>query len=76
MSKPTNPWSALDQLMRTEPMGADWFTIVQFAVRYNMSVPGAGQRLTRMRLAGQLDHWKGLTTGSRRVINKYRLKTK
>ena len=42
-----NPWAALDALMKTdpEPMGPEWFTIGQFAVRYDMTHAGAAVRL-------------------------------
>lgn len=75
-SQLTNPWAAIDALMKTdpEPTGPEWFTVEAFATRYGMSIPGAGQKLTRLAVAGTMDRWSGVSSISKRRINKYRLK--
>lgn len=71
-----NPWAALDALMKTdpEPMGPEWFTIGQFAVRYDMTHAGAAVRLGKMERAGKVVSWKGRSSGSSYTKRKYRLK--
>ena len=74
-TKPTdNPWAKLDALMKTEPepMGAEWFTVGQFAARYGMSPEGSRARIHRMKAAKKLEHWKGVGGPHRRLLNKYR----
>lgn len=67
------PWAKLDALMiaEPEPMGADWFTVEQFASRYGMSLPGAGQKLTRLFNSGKLNRWKGISKETHRQKCKY-----
>ncbi len=73
-TKPTdNPWAKLDALMTVEPepMGGEWFTVEQFAQRYGMSLPGAGQKLTRLHATGKLKRWKGISRETHRQKCKY-----
>lgn len=71
----SNPWAALDALMKAdpEPMGPEWFTIGQFAVRYDLTHCGAAVRLGKMERAKQVVKWKGRIVGSTGVKCKYRL---
>ena len=71
----SNPWAALDALMKAdpEPTGPEWFTIGQFAVRYDLTHGGAAYRLGRMERAKQVVKWKGRIVGSTGVKCKYRL---
>ncbi len=71
-----NPWAALDALMKTdpEPMGPEWFTIGQFAVRYDMTHAGAAVRLGKMERAKNVVKWKGRVAGCSGIKCKYRLK--
>lgn len=70
-----NPWAALDALMKTdpEPTGPEWFTIGQFAVRYDLTHCGAAVRLGKMERAGKVISWKGRAAGSSCIKRKYRL---
>jgi hypothetical protein len=74
--KPTDPWAALDAIVKyeAEPTGPEWFTVEQFAERYKISYASAGSKCQRMHRDGKLNLWKGLSTTSRRTINKYSLK--
>lgn len=70
-----NPWAALDALMKAdpEPTGPEWFTIGQFAVRYDLTHCGAAGRLGKMERAKQVVKWKGRIVGGTGVKCKYRL---
>lgn len=76
-SKPTDPWAALDALIKfvPEPTGPEWFTVAQFASRYSLSEGQARKRCCDMAKQGVLDHWLGGSAASNgRITNKYRVK--
>ena len=75
-SKATDPWAAMDALMRTkpEPVGAEWFTAEQFGDRYGYSAAVAHNKLLAMFKSGKLDKWKGLSGTCRRITTKFRVK--
>jgi hypothetical protein len=75
-SQLTNPWAAIDALMKTdpEPTSPEWFTIRQFAVRYGLTHGGAAVRLLKMERAKHVISWKGRAAGSSCIKLKYRLK--
>lgn len=77
-SKPTNPWAALDSIIKreAEPIGEEWFTAQQFAERYRLSIQGAHGKLNRLVSRGILKKWCGVSESSHRSICKYRLVTK
>jgi hypothetical protein len=72
----TDPWAAMDALMAAEPepMGPEWFTLQDFAARYNLSRSGAQSALGRLMRDGKVDNWTGVTRATRRVTNKFKLK--
>lgn len=73
-SKPTNPWAALDSMMRysIEPTGPEWFTAQQFAKRYGYSQQHSHKVLEGMVEAGKVEKWTGTLAGARRRGCKYR----
>lgn len=66
-------WAEMDKIYNAnpEPMGAEWFTIEQFAARYGMSYNGA---VCRLREDKQLERWKGMAGSPARLKIKYRIK--
>ena len=70
-----DPWAAMDEIMaqEAEPTSPEWFTVEQFAARYNMS-RAAHKKLKAFCSAGIAEQWKGLTKEGRRITTKYRLK--
>ena len=75
-TKTQSPWARLDAMMKTdpEPTGPEWFTIGQFAARYDLSHAGAAVRLNKMERTKKVVRWKGRVAGSCGVKCKYRLK--
>jgi hypothetical protein len=74
-SKSIDPWAALDALVKqeAEPMGAEWFTVIQFAKRYGYSENGAYGKVRELHRSGKLEKWKGIGLDARRALTKYRL---
>lgn len=72
-SKATNPWAALDALMKTdpEPTGPEWFTVVQYTQRYGGSRSGNAAKLA---FDPRLASWKGLVRSTGKITIKYRVK--
>lgn len=74
-SKPTDPWAALDAIMATEPepMGAEWFTVLDFANRYKMGRSGAQSRCQKLCNAGLAETWAGVVSATGKFTRKYRV---
>ena len=72
-STPTDPWAALDALVKREeePTGPEWFTVDQFAERYKTSNCRARVRCEQMYRKGHLKRWQGVSSSSKRMMNKY-----
>lgn len=72
-SKPTDPWAALDALVKreAEPTGPEWFTVEQFAERYRMSQKSARNKCCEMHKGGILKRWQGINPLNKRMMNKY-----
>lgn len=70
---PGDPWAALDKLYNSnpEPMGAEWFTVQEFAGRYGKSRPGAASCLKEDK---RLEKWVGIGAANKRMICKYRIR--
>lgn len=66
-------WAEMDKLYASnpEPMGAEWFTVEQFALRYGLSRSGAAHRL---RGDNRLESWVGHGGPKKRILRKYRIK--
>ena len=73
--KQSDPWAAMDALMRTkpEPVGAEWFTVEQFRARYDLTNRQARDRLTKLQHEKRIEIWKGTSRECRRTLVKYRL---
>lgn len=72
----SDPWAALDAIMATEPepTGNGWFTVIDFAKRYNMSRSGAQSRCQKLLITGKADTWIGVAASTGNVTRKYRVK--
>lgn len=72
-SKPTDPWAAIDALVKqeSEPVGPEWLTVEQFAARYNINKRQAALKCCKMLKQGQLKRWQGFSQATHRIINKY-----
>lgn len=72
-SQAINPWAAIDAMVKQdpEPMGPEWFTVGDFAVRYRYSLPQSASRCKAMHLAGKLKRWIGVSANNRRKTTKY-----
>lgn len=72
----SNPWAAMDAIVNAnpEPMGEEWFTVEQFATRYQCTEASAFSRLSRLHAIGTVDRWAGIGTASRRKTTKWRVK--
>ena len=71
-----NPWAEMDSMIKRipEPMGSDWFTIIDFINRYKVS-EGVATRLIRKMYSNKLlEEWSGtLSTG--KYGKKWKLKS-
>lgn len=69
-SKATNPWDAIDALVKTEPepTGPEWFTIKQYTARYGGNIQHNQRKL---RDDFRFEMW---TDPARRKPSKYRIK--
>lgn len=71
--KQSNPWAALDALMKTdpEPTGPEWVTAEQFGARYGLSARAAFNKLKGLQSVGKMKRWKGLSLTTRRITTKW-----
>jgi hypothetical protein len=69
MKKSTNPWAAIDAIVKTspEPTGSEWFTADQYTERYGGNVR---HNMAKLRRDARFEVWKDATN---RRPNKYRL---
>jgi hypothetical protein len=74
-STPTDPWAALDALCKreAEPTGPEWFTVKQFAERYDMTESPARVKIASLVKDGTLVSWTGMAGKPRRATTKYSL---
>lgn len=73
MKKQSNPWAAIDAIVKAnpEPVGPEWFTVKEYSDRYG----GApNQNHAKLSADPRFKKWTGVGSSTRRVISKFCLK--
>jgi hypothetical protein len=70
MKKPTNPWAAIDAIVKAapEPTGPGWFSIEEYTERYGGN---PAHNMAKLRKDPRFERWSDPTN---RRPNKYKLK--
>lgn len=70
-----DPWARLDAMFAAtkEPTGPEWFTIAELRERYGWTPHQAKNKIAKLRMAGDLETWKGCVAGKCGNVTKYRL---
>lgn len=71
-------WEKIDRLINhsVEPMAPEWFTTKQFAKRYGLGEATSYRKLMDLMEDGKIECWYGISFVNRRMMRKWRLKTK
>lgn len=72
-SKATNPWAAIDDVIRGEfePIGQEWRDIQQLKQAWGINRSNAMTRANKLVQEGKLKRWSGLSLRLKRRICKY-----